>query len=122
MSLGYFPRIETIVVPSEVRDDCIGKYVSERVSFILTDLGSLTYNPKSIFIKPVNERFFILCFEATGTYTVPRSLNIYKEKPVEKVVEVQRPDPEEQKPVEQDEVALRDKGRPSAFFRTMGKS
>lgn len=115
MSVGMFPRIESIIVPDDIRRDCIGKYVSSEVTRIFTELGSISYNPKSIVIKPLNERVFHVYFEATGPYVLPRTLDIREAK--EEKVEPPRPDPTEQVQVEQDEMALRNKGGFGKVFK-----
>ena len=64
MSTNFYPRVETIVVPTNIPADDIGKYVSSRAGDILTELGIGAYHPRSVWLKPVNERLFVLGFDS----------------------------------------------------------
>lgn len=60
---GTYPRLETIVVPPDVREEYIGKYVTEQAAIIINEVGRATMNSKSISLRPLNERLFLLSFE-----------------------------------------------------------
>lgn len=60
----YFPRVETIVVPANVKPAFIGRYASFRASEILSDCGLSCINRKSVLLRPTSDpRMFHLVFE-----------------------------------------------------------
>ena len=66
--IGLYPRIETIVVPADVRLEYIGKYVSEKAVNILEEVGRAVLNAKSVALRPISERLYILSFETNVPY------------------------------------------------------
>lgn len=64
MQSNYFPRVETIIVPRNVRTEFIGRYVSHRAAEILADVGLAGYNHKTVSIRTTHDlRVFHLMFD-----------------------------------------------------------
>lgn len=90
----FFPRVETIAVPDNVRPESVGKYVSYMAYKILEETGQASYNHKSLHIEIINERLYALKFH--GKAPLPPKADIYREVP----------NPQEPRVMEEDRLAL----------------
>jgi hypothetical protein len=78
MSEGYYPRVETIEVPDNVRAEYIGKYVNAEVVKLLDGIGKSSINFKSIALRPLSRNFYVLSFDSNQPYALPKELDIRK--------------------------------------------
>lgn len=72
---GGFPRVITISVPKHISEDLIGDYVSERAHNILVELGSITVLRRSVYLRAISERLFVLGFETHQQYAQIKTTN-----------------------------------------------
>lgn len=97
----YYPRIETISVPEAVPAVNIGKVVSAEVVKILDGIGKSSINLRSIYLRPISERLYVLGYDTNQPYSLPKDLDLGTSNPTEPGV------------VEQPRMAVRNRNRPS---------
>lgn len=75
---AYYPRVETISVPDDIKPEYIGLYVSDYVVRFLTDLGQANINRKSIRVGPLGGTGYLwaLMFDTSVGYALPKDLDI----------------------------------------------
>lgn len=95
----YYPRIETISVPDHVPAVNIGKVVSAEVVKILDGVGKSSINLRSIYLRPVSERLYVLGYDTNQPYSLPKDLDLGT------------PNTTEPGTVEQTRVAVRNRNR-----------
>lgn len=110
-------RVVTIVVPKTVKEEFIGDYVSDKITAVITDIGSAQIIRKTQRLVVINERLYALIMETASSYTLPPGLNIHEEGK-EKEVDTQRPNASEHSTVAEDQVASRNKEGLGSLFRT----
>lgn len=65
MFIDCYPKVESIVVPGNIRADCIGKYVSQRASEFLQSVVGGDVHRKSLHLRPISERLWVLMYDDT---------------------------------------------------------
>lgn len=73
---GYFPRVITIYVPDDIYAERIGDYVSKAAGDILVDQGIGVLNQKTISLRPISSRLWVLSFDGQTQYSIPKGLEM----------------------------------------------
>ena len=78
MSTQTYPRVETIVVPDDIKLEHTGSYATHRAHEILSDVGIGGLVPRSarLVVHPSDPYIFSLMFDATNTYSLPKDLDV----------------------------------------------
>jgi hypothetical protein len=108
MSITTYPRVETIVVPDNVKREFIGRYASARASEILdaTERGAII--PRSASLRPIEARLYALTYDSTVSSTLPKEVDIFST------------DGAELPEVVSDQVATRNQGGPGKLNSVRG--
>ncbi len=68
------PRIITLVVGDDICPTHIGDFITEKAHNLLIEIGPKAILPKSISLRPISERVYVLSYETFMQFSVPKEL------------------------------------------------
>lgn len=74
-----FPRIITLDVPSNIKPNRIGDYVSDWTVKTLVEIGPKNYHRNSVSLRALSSHFYILSYFSFQPYAIPQADHIYIE-------------------------------------------